>query len=163
MFDWSAAFDVIDHPILLKRLEFSFCIKKNALTSVFRSRIKHHQMYDLILAYDRDPLNIVIMPMMVRSAWSYYNRVINGMISHPQSKFLLQIIIIVINPSYSKIGRWMYPIISCLLDCEISYLIALNLLFEVLLYYILFVQHLWMAPASKGALLNIHYYYYYYY
>ena len=36
-------------------------------------------------------------------------------------------------------------------------------LFGVLLYYILFVQRLWMAPASKGALLNIHYYYYYYY
>ena len=33
-------------------------------------------------------------------------------------------------------------------------------LFGVLLYYILFVQRLWMAPASKGALLNIHYYYY---
>jgi len=31
----------------------------------------------------------------------------------------------------------------------------------VLLYYIIFVQCLWMAPASKGALLNIHYYYYY--
>jgi len=35
-------------------------------------------------------------------------------------------------------------------------------LFGVLLYYILFVQRLWMAPASKGALLNIHYCYYYY-
>ena len=32
-------------------------------------------------------------------------------------------------------------------------------LFGVLLYYIVFVQRLWMAPASKGALLNIHYYY----
>ena len=38
----------------------------------------------------------------------------------------------------------------------------LQTLFGVLLYYILFVQRLWMAPASKGALLNIHYYYYYY-
>ena len=36
-------------------------------------------------------------------------------------------------------------------------------IFGVLLCYILFVQRLWMAPASKGALLNIHYYYYYYY
>ena len=36
-----------------------------------------------------------------------------------------------------------------------------DILFGVLLYYILFVQRLWMAPASKGALLNIHYYYYY--
>ena len=33
------------------------------------------------------------------------------------------------------------------------------LLFGVLLYYILFVQHLWMAPASNGALINIYYYY----
>ena len=33
-------------------------------------------------------------------------------------------------------------------------------LFGILLYYILFVQCLWMAPASKGALLNIHYCYY---
>ena len=32
--DLSAAFDVIDHPILLKRLEFSFGIKENALTLV---------------------------------------------------------------------------------------------------------------------------------
>ena len=31
----------------------------------------------------------------------------------------------------------------------------------VLLYYILIVQGLGMAPASKGTLLNIHYYYYY--
>jgi len=36
-----------------------------------------------------------------------------------------------------------------------------DIIFGVLLYYILFVQGLWMAPASKGALLNIHYYYYY--
>ena len=34
MLDFSAAFDVIDHPILLKRLEFSFGIKENALTLV---------------------------------------------------------------------------------------------------------------------------------
>ena len=32
MFDLSAAFDVIVHPILLKRLEFSFGTKGNALT-----------------------------------------------------------------------------------------------------------------------------------
>jgi len=32
MLDKSAAFDVIDHPILLKRLEFSFGIEKKALT-----------------------------------------------------------------------------------------------------------------------------------
>ena len=32
----------------------------------------------------------------------------------------------------------------------------------VLLYDILFVQQLWVAAASKDALLNIHYYYYYY-
>ena len=35
-----------------------------------------------------------------------------------------------------------------------------DILFGVLLYYILFIQHLWMTPASKGALLNIQYYYY---
>ena len=34
MLDLSAAFDVIDHPILLKRLEFSFGIKEKALTQV---------------------------------------------------------------------------------------------------------------------------------
>ena len=34
MLDLSAAFDVIDHPILLKRLEFSFGIKEKALTWV---------------------------------------------------------------------------------------------------------------------------------
>jgi len=34
MLDLSAAFDVIDHPILLKHLEFSFGIKEKALTSV---------------------------------------------------------------------------------------------------------------------------------
>ena len=32
------------------------------------------------------------------------------------------------------------------------------ILFGVLLYYILFVQRIWMTPASKCALLNIHYY-----
>ena len=42
------------------------------------------------------------------------------------------------------------------------YRVFTDTLFGVLLYYILFVQRLWMAPASKGALLNIHYYYYYY-
>ena len=35
-----------------------------------------------------------------------------------------------------------------------------DILFRVLLYYILFVQRLWMALASKGTLLNIHCYYY---
>jgi len=34
MLDLSATFDVIDHPILLKRLEFSFGIKEKASTSV---------------------------------------------------------------------------------------------------------------------------------
>jgi len=34
MLDLSAAFDVIDHPILLKRLEFSFGIKEKALSWV---------------------------------------------------------------------------------------------------------------------------------
>ena len=34
MLDLSAAFDVIDHPMLLKRLEFSFGIKGKVLTSV---------------------------------------------------------------------------------------------------------------------------------
>ena len=34
MLDLSPAFDVIDHPILLKRLEFSFGIKEKALTWV---------------------------------------------------------------------------------------------------------------------------------
>ena len=34
MIDLSAAFDVIDHPILPKRLEFSFGIKEKALTWV---------------------------------------------------------------------------------------------------------------------------------
>jgi len=33
------------------------------------------------------------------------------------------------------------------------------MLFGVLLYYILFVQRIWLAPARKGALLNIFYYY----
>jgi len=33
-----------------------------------------------------------------------------------------------------------------------------DILFRVLLYYILFVQCLWMAPGSKGALINTHYY-----
>ena len=37
------------------------------------------------------------------------------------------------------------------------------ILFGILLYYILFVQRLLLAPASKGALINMHYYYYYYY
>jgi len=32
MLDLSADFEVIDHPILLKRLEFSFGIKERALT-----------------------------------------------------------------------------------------------------------------------------------
>ena len=41
--------------------------------------------------------------------------------------------------------------------------VFLQTLFGVLLYYILFVQRLWMASASKEALLNIHYYFYYYY
>ena len=43
------------------------------------------------------------------------------------------------------------------------YRVFTDKLFGVLLYYILCVQRLWTAPASKGALLNIHYYYYYYY
>jgi len=34
MLDLSAAFDVIDHPLLLKRLELSFGIKEKALTWV---------------------------------------------------------------------------------------------------------------------------------
>jgi len=34
MLDLSTAFDVIDHPILIKHLEFSFGIKKKALTWV---------------------------------------------------------------------------------------------------------------------------------
>jgi len=34
MLDLSTAFDVIDHPILLKSLEFSFGIKEKALTWV---------------------------------------------------------------------------------------------------------------------------------
>jgi len=34
MLDLSAAFDIIDHPILLKHLEFSFGIKEKALTWV---------------------------------------------------------------------------------------------------------------------------------
>ena len=41
-----------------------------------------------------------------------------------------------------------------------SYRVFTDILFGVLLYYILFVQCLWMAPGSKGALLSIHYYYY---
>ena len=40
------------------------------------------------------------------------------------------------------------------------YRVLTDILFGILLYYILFVQCLWMAPASKGALLNVHYYYY---
>jgi len=53
MLDLSAAFDVIDHPTLLKRLEFSFGIKEKGLTltrtsptelSVFQWPIKHRQM-----------------------------------------------------------------------------------------------------------------------
>jgi len=54
MLDLSAAFDVIDHPILMKRLEFSFGIKEKALTwvkscltdiiqCVFEWPIKHRQ------------------------------------------------------------------------------------------------------------------------
>jgi len=34
MLDLSAAFDIIDHPMLLKRLEFSFGIEEKALTWV---------------------------------------------------------------------------------------------------------------------------------
>ena len=34
MIDLSVAFDVIDHPILLKRLEFTFESKEKALTWV---------------------------------------------------------------------------------------------------------------------------------
>ena len=41
------------------------------------------------------------------------------------------------------------------------YRVFTDILFGVLLYYMLFVQSRRMAPASKGALLNIHYYYYY--
>ena len=40
------------------------------------------------------------------------------------------------------------------------YRVFTDILFGVLLYYILFVQNLSMAPASNGTLLNIHYYYY---
>jgi len=40
------------------------------------------------------------------------------------------------------------------------YRVFTNILFGVLLYYILFVQQLWMALVSEGALLNILYYYY---
>ena len=31
-----------------------------------------------------------------------------------------------------------------------------QILFGVLLYHTLFVQHHWMAPANKGTLLNVH-------
>ena len=34
VFDLSADFDVIDHPLLLKRFEFSFCVKEKALIGV---------------------------------------------------------------------------------------------------------------------------------
>jgi len=64
MRDLSAAFGVIDHPILLKRLVFSFDIKENNFTwikstpltelSVFLWQIKHYQMYVFILMEHRD-------------------------------------------------------------------------------------------------------------
>ena len=46
------------------------------------------------------------------------------------------------------------------LNLGLGWIRFLQTLLGVFLYYILFVQRLWMAPASKGALLNIHYYYY---
>jgi len=61
----SLAFDVIDHPILLKYLELSFGIKKRPYSKksrtsstelgVFQSRIKHHKMYVFVLVYHSDP------------------------------------------------------------------------------------------------------------
>ena len=54
MFDLS----VIDHPILLKRSEFSFGSSHTSPTelNVIPSRIKHHKMYISILVYHRDPV-----------------------------------------------------------------------------------------------------------
>ena len=49
MFDLFTGFDVIDHPILLKRLEISFDIKEKTLTWVKLTAVKHHQMYDFVL------------------------------------------------------------------------------------------------------------------
>ena len=46
------------------------------------------------------------------------------------------------------------------MDCEGKPNTNTDILCGVLLYYVVFVQHFSMAPASKGALLNIHYYYY---
>ena len=51
--DVSAAFDVIDHSILLKHLEFSFGIKERALTYVKLYIIDRTQC---ILVVDKTPL-----------------------------------------------------------------------------------------------------------